>query len=35
MINQRINYIHENPVRNGLVSSAEEYYLVHPEITLI
>jgi len=25
MINQRINYIHENPVRTGLVATAEEY----------
>jgi len=25
MIKQRINYIHENPVRTGLVASAEEY----------
>ena len=25
MIEQRINYIHENPVRTGLVASAEEY----------
>lgn len=25
MIEQRINYIHENPVRSGIVASAEEY----------
>jgi hypothetical protein len=25
MINTRINYIHENPVRTGLVARAEEY----------
>ena len=25
MINQRINYIHENPVRTGLVARAEDY----------
>jgi REP element-mobilizing transposase RayT len=25
MMEQRINYIHENPVRNGAVASAEEY----------
>ena len=25
MIEQRINYIHENPVRTGLVAKAEEY----------
>ena len=25
MINQRINYIHENPVRTGLVATSEEY----------
>jgi putative transposase len=25
MIEQRINYIHENPVRTGIVASAEEY----------
>ncbi|MDD3787360.1 MAG: transposase [Petrimonas sp.] len=25
MINQRLNYIHENPVRTGLVASAEDF----------
>jgi len=25
IIEQRINYIHENPVRTGIVASAEEY----------
>jgi REP element-mobilizing transposase RayT len=25
MIDQRINYIHENPVRTGIVAKAEEY----------
>jgi len=25
MIEQRINYIHENPVKTGLVASAEDY----------
>ena len=33
MIEQRINYIHENPVRTGIVAKAEEYCTVLHEIT--